>query len=94
MKTSFLDSEIWLARPLEEIFHFFSDAQNLQIITPPFLRFEVLTEGPIEMREGALIDYRIRPQHSLALANQNSCLGTAASVRGRSDQRPVSALAS
>jgi ligand-binding SRPBCC domain-containing protein len=60
MKTSFLDSEIWLPKPLEEIFHFFSGAHNLEIITPPFLRFEVLTQDPIEMREGALIDYRIR----------------------------------
>ena len=59
MKTSFLDSEIWLPKPLEEIFHFFSDAHNLEIITPPFLRFEVLTEDPIDMREGALIEYRI-----------------------------------
>jgi ligand-binding SRPBCC domain-containing protein len=60
MKTSFLDFEIWLPKPLEEIFHFFGDAHNLEIITPPFLRFQVLTKDPIEMREGSLIDYRIR----------------------------------
>jgi ligand-binding SRPBCC domain-containing protein len=29
-------------------------------MTPPWLHFEILTKGPIEMEEGALIDYRIR----------------------------------
>jgi ligand-binding SRPBCC domain-containing protein len=30
------------------------------LITPPWLRFGVLTPGPIEMRAGALIAYRMR----------------------------------
>jgi ligand-binding SRPBCC domain-containing protein len=55
-----LDSEIWLPRPLEEVFAFFSDAGNLEELTPPWLRFEILTPRPIEMRVGALIDYRLR----------------------------------
>ena len=50
----------WLPRPREEVFRFFSDARNLQRITPAFLHFEVLTSAPIEMRAGALIDYRLR----------------------------------
>ena len=50
----------WLPRPREEVFRFFSDAGNLQRITPAFLHFEVLTPGPIEMQRGALIDYRLK----------------------------------
>jgi ligand-binding SRPBCC domain-containing protein len=50
----------WLPRPREEVFRFFSDARNLQRITPEFLHFHVLTPGPIEMRRGALIDYRLK----------------------------------
>ena len=46
--------------PAERAFAFFSDARNLEAITPPWLRFRVLTPGAIEMREGALIDYRLR----------------------------------
>ena len=60
MKESVFSSEIWLPKPPEEIFPFFGDAHNLEIITPPWLQFEVLTKGPIEMRPGTLIDYRIR----------------------------------
>ena len=46
--------------PVGRAFEFYADAHNLEKLTPPWMAFEVITPGPIEMRPGALIDYRIR----------------------------------
>jgi len=46
--------------PREKVFPFFADARNLETLTPPWLNFNVLTPGHIEMRDGALIDYQLR----------------------------------
>lgn len=55
-----LDRELWVPRPLSSVFPFFADAKNLEQLTPDWLRFQILSPLPIEMRAGALIDYRIR----------------------------------
>jgi ligand-binding SRPBCC domain-containing protein len=55
-----LDCSIWLPGPPAEAFSFFSDAHNLESITPGWLHFEVITPRPIAMKTGALIDYRLR----------------------------------
>jgi len=60
MKEYPFHAELWLPKPREEVFAFFSEARNLEALTPPWLRFEVLTPAPIPMEAGTLIDYRIR----------------------------------
>jgi ligand-binding SRPBCC domain-containing protein len=51
-----------LALPVarSKLFPFFADARNLERLTPPSLRFEILTPGEIRMEAGATIDYRLR----------------------------------
>lgn len=66
LKVHELRTEILLPRPREEVFGFFADAGNLQAITPDWLHFRILTPRPIEMRPGALIEYRLR-LHGLPL---------------------------
>lgn len=55
-----LSSELSLPRPHQEVFEFFSNAKNLEILTPKWLHFEILTPEPIDLRAGTLIDYRLR----------------------------------
>lgn len=58
--TYLLTSSLFVRRPRAEVFDFFADARNLEFITPPWLKFNVLTPTPIAMRVGALIDYKLK----------------------------------
>ena len=49
-----------LPGPPDAVFGFFADASNLEAITPGWLAFRIVTPRPIEMRVGALIEYRLR----------------------------------
>lgn len=61
-----LEREQLVEASRDELFAFYSHARNLEALTPPWLRFEVLTPEPIEMRPGTLIEYRLR-LHGLRL---------------------------
>lgn len=55
-----INEALLLPYPREQIFRFFSDARNLGRLTPPWLRFSIRNDLPIEMGEGTVIRYSIR----------------------------------
>ena len=60
MKEFTFNAELWLPQPIDKVFPFFGEARNLEMLTPPWVKFKVLTPEPIAMRMGMLIDYRIK----------------------------------
>lgn len=60
MKTHHLKSELWLPQRREQVFEFFANPKNLERITPPWLRFEILTSFETKMSRGTVLDYRLR----------------------------------
>ena len=55
-----LIQEQFIPQPLDRVWDFFSNAENLESLTPEFLNFRILTPTPISMYAGTLIDYRIK----------------------------------
>ena len=60
MKTFEINMKQYINKPLEVVFEFFSKPENLEMITPKSLSFNILTPTPIKMEKGSLIDYTIR----------------------------------
>lgn len=44
----------------DRVFDFLSNAANLKALTPPSLRFNMLTPSPIEMRRGTIVEYEVK----------------------------------
>jgi len=55
-----LQRETFVPKPILPVFGFFSRAENLQYLTPPWLHFRILSPQPILMHEGATIAYKLR----------------------------------
>jgi ligand-binding SRPBCC domain-containing protein len=81
-----VETYLFLPRPLEVVFPFFADAGNLEALTPPWLRFEILTPLPIVMHAGATIEYRLR-LHGIALRWQSEITAWEPPLRFVDEQR-------
>jgi len=54
-----LRREQWIERPIDEVFAFFADAQNLEEITPQWVGFKILSMSTDSIEEGTIIRYRL-----------------------------------
>ena len=67
MKEFTLHTEVWLPRPRDEVFAFFADARNLDALTPPWVKFAMVTPVRYNSRlplvvyvpKGVAVRYRI-----------------------------------
>ena len=55
---TFLSSQL-VPRKLDEVFAFFSRAENLETITPPWLHFKILSIAPQPVQKGTIIKYAL-----------------------------------
>ncbi len=60
MSTFVFRAEQYIARDIQDVFAFFSRAENLQRITPDWLHFRILSVEPNPVRRGTLIRYSLR----------------------------------
>ena len=88
-----LSTHVWVPRKRPDVFALFADAFQLERLTPPWLRFRVLTPSPIEMHKGRLIDYQLR-LHGFPVRWRTEITGwePPGPVRGLADSRALLAL--
>lgn len=59
MRTRVLNSQLWVQQPREEVFPFFARVENLNMLTPSWLNFQILTPN-IRLDKGARLKYRLK----------------------------------
>lgn len=61
-----LERELWLPVARDEVFAFFSNPVNLELLTPEAMRLRILSPQPLTMRAGTLIDFAVQV-HSIPM---------------------------
>ena len=88
MKTYNLEFEQFIDLPLEDVFGFFSKPENLSLITPSRLKFDIITPTPLEMKDGQLIDSQLSKSEIFLI--KRSFLNVWKRIRHRRIQYPSS----
>ncbi len=56
------EAKQYLPVHIDEVFAFFSEAENLEKITPPNLKFQIESVSTPQLQQGTLIDYKLKIQ--------------------------------
>ena len=46
--------------PIEKVFEFFSEAKNLEMITPPWLNFKIIDQSTPNIQAGTILTYKLK----------------------------------
>ncbi|HVT73633.1 MAG TPA: SRPBCC family protein [Lacunisphaera sp.] len=79
-------AHLWLPAAPASVFPFFAEAENLQAITPGWLDFSIVGARPVPIRQGTVIDYRLR-LHGVPLSWQSEITVWEPPHRFRDEQR-------
>jgi ligand-binding SRPBCC domain-containing protein len=60
MEDQVFTAEQRVPHPRDAVFSFFSEPSNLEVITPPWLRFRIVGQTTAEIEEGTELTYRLR----------------------------------
>lgn len=53
-------TEQWVPQPIDQVFEFFSNPNNLETLTPDFLHFKIVKISHPKIREGTVLDYQLK----------------------------------
>ena len=59
MTIHYLHREQIIPASMEILWKYFSEPENLNLMTPPDMNFEIITGGDVSMYEGQTIEYRV-----------------------------------
>ncbi len=62
-KVNQFESTQFVKKNIKDVFNFFSAAENLETITPPFLCFKVLSKSTPNIQKGTIIQYKLKIHH-------------------------------
>lgn len=57
---NFFVARQFVPRPRKEVFQFFGNAENLELLTPPWLNFRITKMSTKNIMQGSLIDYKLQ----------------------------------
>ena len=80
MKNFTIHRSQFIDKPRDIVYSFFSNPENLECITPPYLHFKIMNTLPVSMDKGQIINYKLKIRGISIKWSSSNILKIAASV--------------